>query len=1070
MSLAVLADHMASKGRGGDSMLIHMAPSEIRGLQALAVANGSSLTINPETGLPEALSLKKLLPAIIGFGITAMTGIPAWQVGLGVGAVETARTGDLGRGISAGLGAYGGAGMGAGFSTAGAETIGSQAAGQSYLASAPGVLEGAGAGLSADMAANLTNAGVTDTVASSAAQQAAAERIAAASPFDKLSAGFDAAKANPSSLLTKDNFKYMAAAAAPVLADQAVKSNMPTTTTKPGMIRPYSFDPYGGGYVAANSYEAAPTRAAEGGLMGMNSGGYNPGQLDFTQKSEPVVRMAGGGVSDADVKNWFLANPGATDSDIKSAMSTYGVDLDQIARATGTQDRMDEYTQRLSAVAEPAPVAPVYEEPTYTPAATSVYSPEPEPEAAYTPTAYTPTAYTPTSVASYVPSQAAIEPEDTYVAPAGIEALAATLPTAAPVTPKVTDEQIQTWWSDPAHQKLNDAQIKQVMLDNSVTPEQFANAIGANADTSADIVSRYEAALKPPADTIPVTSAASAPVVTAPVTSAPVVTAPETGGGLAALSTAPAYNKYTNEEIAKYLVDNPTVDIAKAIKETKADPAAVNAYIASIADPFRGSTDTTGGSGVLGIYNQMKAQGVDPNELYAAELANDPKYAGYTQPMIQKAYDLSKGAYALSDQLKGNVSDKNWVKYMDDNKYSIDDAAQAFGLSRNEVRDRYNAVKDAEKKVIPITPPTKIDPDTKTTRVTAPTDIITAPSTVLSPGVSGATGPSVVGGGTTVNPNGTITTSPRIPGIPAGGFTGVGDVRTAYTQGGGSLGYTPYVPKTIADFESKYNTLTGGSKSAYDYLTGKTPYSPKPYTPTGEVMKPYAESVLGMPANASKKMYLFDPATQQYKINPDYAIPTYDAKGNKVYNVTNKDVITQMAAKPSASDFYAWAKANNLTVEQIAAATGMPITEVQKLFSGGAPADTSTAGASGKTSTEDMSYQVAKKGGLMAMAGGGMSQQFDLGGYSDGGRLLRGPGDGVSDSIPATIGNKRPARLADGEFVVPARIVSELGNGSTEAGARKLYAMMDRVQSARRSSIGKGKVAKNSRADKHLPA
>jgi len=106
-------------------------------------------------------------------------------------------------------------------------------------------------------------------------------------------------------------------------------------------------------------------------------------------------------------------------------------------------------------------------------------------------------------------------------------------------------------------------------------------------------------------------------------------------------------------------------------------------------------------------------------------------------------------------------------------------------------------------------------------------------------------------------------------------------------------------------------------------------------------------------------------------------------------------------------------------------------------------------------------------GGLMAMAAGG---QFDLGGYSDGGRLLRGPGDGVSDSIPATIGNKRPARLADGEFVVPARIVSELGNGSTEAGARKLYAMMDRVQRARRDTVGKGRVAKNSRSEKYLPA
>lgn len=106
-------------------------------------------------------------------------------------------------------------------------------------------------------------------------------------------------------------------------------------------------------------------------------------------------------------------------------------------------------------------------------------------------------------------------------------------------------------------------------------------------------------------------------------------------------------------------------------------------------------------------------------------------------------------------------------------------------------------------------------------------------------------------------------------------------------------------------------------------------------------------------------------------------------------------------------------------------------------------------------------------GGLAALAAGGQSH---LGDYSDGGRLLRGPGDGVSDSIPAVIGKKRPARLADGEFVVPARIVSELGNGSTEAGARKLYAMMDRVQKARKKSIGKNRVAVNSKTDKLLPA
>lgn len=118
-----------------------------------------------------------------------------------------------------------------------------------------------------------------------------------------------------------------------------------------------------------------------------------------------------------------------------------------------------------------------------------------------------------------------------------------------------------------------------------------------------------------------------------------------------------------------------------------------------------------------------------------------------------------------------------------------------------------------------------------------------------------------------------------------------------------------------------------------------------------------------------------------------------------------------------------------------------------------------------------MKNRVAGVGGSFAAGGAIPSRGVShLGDYSDGGRLLKGPGDGVSDSIPATIANKRPARLADGEFVVPARIVSEIGNGSTEAGARKLYAMMDRVQKARGKTTGKNRVAVNSRAEKMLPA
>jgi hypothetical protein len=90
-----------------------------------------------------------------------------------------------------------------------------------------------------------------------------------------------------------------------------------------------------------------------------------------------------------------------------------------------------------------------------------------------------------------------------------------------------------------------------------------------------------------------------------------------------------------------------------------------------------------------------------------------------------------------------------------------------------------------------------------------------------------------------------------------------------------------------------------------------------------------------------------------------------------------------------------------------------------------------------------------------------------LGGYSDGGRMLKGPGDGMSDNIPATIGGKQPARLADGEFVVPADVVSHLGNGSTDAGAKQLYAMMDKIRAAR---TGTKKQGKQINPRKYMPA
>jgi hypothetical protein len=457
------------------------------------------------------------------------------------------------------------------------------------------------------------------------------------------------------------------------------------------------------------------------------------------------------------------------------------------------------------------------------------------------------------------------------------------------------------------------------------------------------------------------------------------------------------------------------------------------------------------------------------------------------------------------------------------------------------------------------------------------------------------------GGGTVTPPPPPVVVQPNIPNKPDGGFTGMTSVRDAYTKGGGSLGYTPYVPTSMDDFNAKYNKLTGGSKQAYDYLTGKTKYSPTPYTETGEIMKPYAESVLGIPQDITTKKYLFDPTTKQYKLNPAYVPPKYvtnaagAATGNTGPANELKDRNNVPKTNPGAGMQWQWNEdLGTWEAVQVAARGGLmalagggitgngqlnlniPLNlggngsggygngdNTSNLFGGGAGGYSNSGGGfggyqgqgnqnavqqsglpelrsqqqalgaqinalpsvmaynnyarsiGGRQPTADELAQIEQlhqgimgdKGfldlqsqgnslndkyqqqimgnqssglqqrymqqaaGMRSFADGGMagSGQYNLGGYSDGGRLLRGPGDGVSDSIPATIGNRQPAKLADGEFVVPARIVSELGNGSTEAGARKLYAMMDRVQSARRHSIGKGNVAKNSRADKYLP-
>ena len=994
MSLHAIASHMATKGRGPDTMLVHMAPSEVHGLQALAKAHGGSLTINPDTGLPEAGWLSKLLPTIIGIALAPATGgaslgiTEAWQTAALVGGAEALRTGDLGKGLMAGMGAYGGAGIGNSLAGAGANVLTGEATGLAAneagkLAGEEAVRAGLQQGLSEE-AVNQLKMQAIDQAAGDTARVAST-----ATPWEKLTAGAGQAVSSPSAAgqFAKDNFKYIGAAAAPILADQAVKANMPTTVTRPGEMHTFSYNPYGQLYTPTGNY-TVPKQAAEGGLMSMADGGYSPGMLNFVQRSEPVVRMASGGiasyatggVSDADILGWFNANPNADDSLIAQTMQQANVTPEQVARATGAD--YANVNQRYLAATAPA----------------------------------TQTAQTQTQLAN---TTGAANTADTS---GGLGALAATTGTTAPTyTGNFTNEQINDYIRN---NNLDAAGILAAEKQFNVNPADVTGAQNAQAV----VENVYRNVLGRDADP----------------------------NGLAYWVNQIQSGKITGQEMyANFLKD------AKANKEIIANP---NLSLDEAVKEYGGYKS----SDAFNIVDEWVR-----NTLGREVTDADRKtqwYKDATDKAVMNTYDKAKNIfsefkdYATRDvaaTTTQKIADakamlaKNGLTEMDVLRQTGKTIAELVGSGMNLDTDIYKASqlrKPGDKAVgfdfstikkAPVVPP-----------------IVTKDSVP-----SGFYGNTTNPGDITRNTDGTVTVHPNIPYRPVGGFSGMEEVRNAYTEGGGRLGYIPYAPKTMEEFEAKYNTLTGGSKQAYDYLTGKTKYTPTPYTETGEVMKPYAESVLGVPANISSKRMLFDPATKTYKLNPDYVPVSYTDKGKKVYGLSSRDIAAQLS-DTATSDYEKWATENNVTLAQVAEALGISLAEAKKRYPKLGGTTTANTTATTATTSSDIQYAV---GGLAALAGGG-SAQYDLGGYSDGGRLLRGPGDGVSDSIPATIGNKRPARLADGEFVVPARIVSELGNGSTEAGARKLYAMMDRVQAARRGTVGKGRVAKNSRADKHLPA
>ena len=990
MSLHKFAEQVAANGRGDDSLLVHMTPDEVRNLQRFAEANGTTLTINPTTGLPEAGLLSDLFKAVAPIALGAFLGpagaafggglMSAGMAGLTVGGITTLATGSLSRGLMAGLGAYGGAGLG--------ESLMSAGTGAGMTEALAGSSTGNLGQAFGDVAAT-----ATDGSAGSAFNKFLTSNAnpATMSASELASSGFKAAAADPMGF-AKQNLGNLAYAAAPIAAGMMV----PTTTKLP--------DPKDTGRIRQMAFNINPDTGRPDPLYGM--------------REMPVVK-----VSDFGDKTF----KGQRDLFYQQNPNPY---QNPYELGVGSLNRPPQQQQ------QPIPMAS-----------------------------------------------------------GGIVALAG--------------------GGGVQHFALGDlvkADLEKAYADNDVA--KINEIARTNMVTAADIADTYKG--------FDTSGIKGLQLYTPPNfgDSVKAVLADQNGGGGGG-GGAPAYTQYSDQQFADYFAKTPNADIAKDTITYNADPAAVNRYIASLTSPFKGSTESDRGSGTFGIYNQFVAQGIDPDEYYKAALANDPKYAGYTKDMIQELYNLNKGMYGLSDAKKGVVTDTDWAKLMvgkgtwDNPQYDVNEMAQATGLSIAEVRARYELEK------LKANPITKIIDNTKFTGTGTGTGTGGTGGTSVIPG--GFYGNATNPGDITTNKDGTVTVHPNIPYRPYGGFSGIEEVSDAYTKGGGSLGYKAAVPKTAAEHNAMYNKLTDDSLDAYNFLMGKGKNltQRKAETRNRPVMQRYDEAVLGRKiakpganTTTTTKSVVGVPGNPQsyfneaeyLAANPDVAEeirtgksvsgqPTQFTSGYQHYLMYGK-----AGGRPFTGDYQGYLTAMALADAANAGGGGGPGNDggggVGGTGGGGSGGNAagaaaaagggnaapgtgnsaavgdaaSAAAAAAGVGVGDSAASGGKRGGQVSgyAMGGGLGS---LGSYSDGGRLLKGPGDGVSDSIPATIGAKQqPARLADGEFVIPARIVSELGNGSTDAGAKKLYAMMDRVQRARGKTTGKNKVAANSRSDKYLPA
>ena len=313
-----MAQSLASQGRYGDTMLVHMNPVEVAGLDAYTRRmGGGGLTVNPRTGQPEAF-----LPMLLGLGLQGL-GMTALQAGLATGIGTAVATKDLGKGLMAGLGAYGGADIGSGLSAAGATTSTvAPTAGADIVAGASQATPVAGlpgaapvSPLSAattpsiattgpaSMAPNIgpqlgasTASPLSSAVSQGSAMAQQASLTAPTGGFAEMGRGFQALGTEPGRAAFMKSVGGGSGLATDIgfgaLSSDALTGSRGAGGMSPSLIRPYEFDPSTRRFTARSPYRAPGPeykRYQAGGLASQIRTGYRDGNM---------VRGQGDGMSD----------------------------------------------------------------------------------------------------------------------------------------------------------------------------------------------------------------------------------------------------------------------------------------------------------------------------------------------------------------------------------------------------------------------------------------------------------------------------------------------------------------------------------------------------------------------------------------------------------------------------------------------------------------------------------------------------------------------------------------------------------------------------------------------------